>query len=72
LATFVAVLRYYASHVAFFGGLAGALALFLTGHPTDAIAALIAAVSGLANSTPPAVQVDNIEAAKYLEGCKKK
>lgn len=62
----VAALRYYAAHVAAFGGLATALVLFLTGHPTDAIAALVAAVSGFANSTPPAVQVANAHEATYL------
>jgi hypothetical protein len=62
--TLVATLRYFASHAAAIGGAAGAVALFLTGHPTEAFAALVGALAGFGLPIKPQAQVALHSAAK--------
>jgi hypothetical protein len=57
---FLAILRYFAAHVAAFGGTATAIYLFLTAGPTGypaALAALLTALAGFGGTTatPPVV-----------------
>jgi len=54
----LATLRYFSAHAAAIGGSVGALILLLSGHPTEAFAAFIAALAGFGLPIKPAAQLE--------------
>jgi hypothetical protein len=52
----IAILRYFAAHVAAIGGIAGAVVLFATGNPAGGFTALLAALAGFGLPLTPAAQ----------------